>query len=75
MTKWTSQPTFPTRPAAPPSSPAPTPGLGFETAAALAGRGAHVVLAVRNLEKGKQAAATHHRGHSRRRRRRFRSST
>jgi NAD(P)-dependent dehydrogenase (short-subunit alcohol dehydrogenase family) len=32
-------------------------GLGFETAAALAGRGAHVVLAVRNLEKGKQAAA------------------
>lgn len=33
-------------------------GLGFETAAALAGRGAHVVLAVRNLEKGKQAAST-----------------
>jgi NAD(P)-dependent dehydrogenase (short-subunit alcohol dehydrogenase family) len=33
-------------------------GLGFETAAALAGRGAHVVLAVRNLEKGKQAAAS-----------------
>jgi NAD(P)-dependent dehydrogenase (short-subunit alcohol dehydrogenase family) len=32
-------------------------GLGFETAAALAGRGARVVLAVRNLEKGKQAAA------------------
>jgi NAD(P)-dependent dehydrogenase (short-subunit alcohol dehydrogenase family) len=32
-------------------------GLGFETAAALAARGAHVVLAVRNLEKGKQAAA------------------
>ena len=31
-------------------------GLGYETAAALAGRGAHVVLAVRNLEKGKQAA-------------------
>jgi NAD(P)-dependent dehydrogenase (short-subunit alcohol dehydrogenase family) len=31
-------------------------GLGFETAAALAARGAHVVLAVRNLEKGKQAA-------------------
>ena len=25
-------------------------GLGFETAAALAARGAHVVLAVRNLE-------------------------
>jgi NAD(P)-dependent dehydrogenase (short-subunit alcohol dehydrogenase family) len=32
-------------------------GLGFETGAALAGRGARVVLAVRNLEKGKQAAA------------------
>ncbi|OPX07769.1 SDR family NAD(P)-dependent oxidoreductase [Mycobacterium sp. AT1] len=32
-------------------------GLGYETAAALAANGAHVVLAVRNLEKGKQAAA------------------
>ncbi|MEV0945543.1 SDR family NAD(P)-dependent oxidoreductase [Rhodococcus sp. NPDC049939] len=31
-------------------------GLGYETAAVLAARGAHVVLAVRNLEKGKQAA-------------------
>ncbi|MCT7658597.1 SDR family NAD(P)-dependent oxidoreductase [Mycobacterium deserti] len=31
-------------------------GLGYETAAALAARGAHVVLAVRNLEKGKAAA-------------------
>ncbi len=31
-------------------------GLGFETAAALAARGAHVVLAVRNLDKGKAAA-------------------
>jgi len=31
-------------------------GLGFETAAALAARGARVVLAVRNLDKGKQAA-------------------
>jgi NAD(P)-dependent dehydrogenase (short-subunit alcohol dehydrogenase family) len=30
-------------------------GLGFETAAALAARGAHVVLAVRNLDKGKEA--------------------
>ena len=32
-------------------------GLGFETAAALAAHGAHVVLAVRSLDKGKDAAA------------------
>ena len=32
-------------------------GLGFETARVLAARGAHVVLAVRNIEKGKAAAA------------------
>jgi NAD(P)-dependent dehydrogenase (short-subunit alcohol dehydrogenase family) len=32
-------------------------GLGFETAQILAGRGASVVLAVRNVEKGKEAAA------------------
>jgi NAD(P)-dependent dehydrogenase (short-subunit alcohol dehydrogenase family) len=31
-------------------------GLGYETAAALAAKGAHVVLAVRSLEKGKAAA-------------------
>jgi NAD(P)-dependent dehydrogenase (short-subunit alcohol dehydrogenase family) len=31
-------------------------GLGFETATALAAKGAHVVLAVRNLDKGKDAA-------------------
>jgi NAD(P)-dependent dehydrogenase (short-subunit alcohol dehydrogenase family) len=31
-------------------------GLGYETAAALAGKGARVVLAVRNLDKGKAAA-------------------
>src|SRR6476660_4820193 len=31
-------------------------GLGYETAAALAAKGAHVVLAVRNVEKGKAAA-------------------
>jgi NAD(P)-dependent dehydrogenase (short-subunit alcohol dehydrogenase family) len=30
-------------------------GLGYETVAALAAKGAHVVLAVRNLEKGKDA--------------------
>jgi NAD(P)-dependent dehydrogenase (short-subunit alcohol dehydrogenase family) len=32
-------------------------GLGFETARMLAARGAHVVLAVRDTEKGRQAAA------------------
>jgi NAD(P)-dependent dehydrogenase (short-subunit alcohol dehydrogenase family) len=32
-------------------------GLGFETAAALAAKGARVVMAVRNLDKGKEAAA------------------
>ena len=32
-------------------------GLGFETAAALAAKGAHVVLAVRNVDKGNDAAA------------------
>ncbi len=32
-------------------------GLGYETAAALAGKGARVVLAIRNLDKGKDAAA------------------
>ena len=31
-------------------------GLGYDTAAVLADRGAHVVLAVRNLDKGKEAA-------------------
>ena len=33
-------------------------GLGLETAKALATRGATVVLAVRNLDKGKDAAAS-----------------
>src|SRR5258708_998398 len=32
-------------------------GLGFETAQVLASRGASVVLAVRDIEKGKRAAA------------------
>jgi NAD(P)-dependent dehydrogenase (short-subunit alcohol dehydrogenase family) len=31
-------------------------GLGYETASALAAKGAHVVLAVRNVEKGRDAA-------------------
>ncbi|RDH77351.1 SDR family NAD(P)-dependent oxidoreductase [Mycolicibacterium moriokaense] len=31
-------------------------GLGYDTAAVLAGKGAHVVLAVRNLDKGAEAA-------------------
>ncbi len=33
-------------------------GLGYETALALAGKGAHVILAVRNLVSGESAAAT-----------------
>ncbi|WP_099038269.1 SDR family NAD(P)-dependent oxidoreductase [Mycobacterium neglectum] len=32
-------------------------GLGFDTAAVLAGKGAHVVVAVRNLDKGNEAVA------------------
>ena len=32
-------------------------GIGYEAAAVLAEKGAHVVLAVRNLDKGKDAAA------------------
>jgi NAD(P)-dependent dehydrogenase (short-subunit alcohol dehydrogenase family) len=32
-------------------------GLGFQAAAELARHGAHVVLAVRNLDKGKDACA------------------
>ena len=50
-------------------------GLGYETAAALAAKGAHVVLAVRNLDKGKDAADPHHQAHSRRQTSRCRSST
>lgn len=32
-------------------------GLGFETALALAAKGAHIVMAVRNLERGQEATA------------------
>jgi NAD(P)-dependent dehydrogenase (short-subunit alcohol dehydrogenase family) len=35
-------------------------GLGYETAAVLAAKGAHVVIAVRNLDKGKDAATLIH---------------
>ncbi|WP_167759427.1 SDR family NAD(P)-dependent oxidoreductase [Mycobacterium sp. PS03-16] len=35
-------------------------GIGYEAAAVLAGRGAHVVLAVRNTEKGRAAAERIH---------------
>ena len=44
-------------------------GLGYETASALAAKGADVVLAVRNLEKGKAAADLITRTPRRRRRR------
>ncbi len=37
------------------SSPGANTGIGYQTAAVLAHRGAHVVLAVRNLEKGNAA--------------------
>ena len=33
-------------------------GLGYDTAAVLADKGAHVVLAVRNLDKGKEAPSS-----------------
>ena len=44
-------------------------GLGYETAAALAAKGAHVVLAVRNIDKGNDAAARISRRRPRRQRR------
>src|SRR5215831_5292965 len=40
-----------------PWSPARTPAWGFQTAQVLAARGASVVLAVRDTDKGKAAAA------------------
>ena len=45
-------------------------GLGYETAAALAAKGAHVVLAVRNLDKGRGRRRPHQPGAPRRRGRR-----
>ena len=50
-------------------------GLGYDTAAVLADKGAHVVLAVRNLDKGNQAADRIKADEPQRRRRRCRSST
>ena len=44
-------------------------GLGYETAAALAAKGAHVVLAVRNLDKGQQRGTPHQQRHPWRQRR------
>lgn len=38
-------------------------GIGYETAAVLAGKGAHVVVAVRNLDKGKKAVDAITRAH------------
>ena len=45
-------------------------GVGYEAAAVLADQGAHVVLAVRNLDKGKRRQGAHHRNESQRRRHR-----
>ena len=39
-------------------------GIGYEAAAVLAGKGAHVVIAVRNLDKGKEAARRIEQTHS-----------
>src|SRR5262245_8429303 len=38
-------------------------GIGYEAASALAGKGAHVILAVRNIEKGQAAVAAIGRAH------------
>ena len=55
MTKWTSA-DIPDQTGRTAVITGANTGLGYETAAALAGKGAHVVLAVRNIEKGKEAA-------------------
>ena len=55
MTKWTTA-DIPDQTARTAVITGANTGLGYETAAALAGKGAHVVLAVRNIDKGKEAA-------------------
>jgi NAD(P)-dependent dehydrogenase (short-subunit alcohol dehydrogenase family) len=55
MTKWTSA-DIPDQTGRTAVITGANTGLGYETAAALAAKGAHVVLAVRNIEKGKEAA-------------------
>ncbi len=55
MPKWTTA-DIPDQPGRTAVITGANTGLGYETAAALAAKGAHVVLAVRNLEKGKEAA-------------------
>ncbi|HEX7825094.1 MAG TPA: oxidoreductase, partial [Mycobacterium sp.] len=54
MTKWTTA-SIPDQTGRTAVITGANTGLGYETAAALAAKGAHVVLAVRNLDKGKDA--------------------
>lgn len=54
MTKWTTD-NIPDQTGRTAVITGANTGLGYETAAALAAKGAHVVLAVRNLDKGKDA--------------------
>jgi len=55
MAKWTTS-DIPGQPGRVAVITGANTGLGYETAAALAAKGAHVVLAVRDLDKGKNAA-------------------
>src|SRR3984893_4058008 len=55
MSKWTTA-NIPQQAGRAAVSTGANPGLGYETAAALAAKGADVVLAVRNLDKGTEAA-------------------